>query len=647
MEKTTDFINAKAVQLGKLVLRMTTRAESGHPSSALSLVHIVTTLMYKVMRYDPADPWNPANDKLVISEGHAVPIIYAAYADLKGAYGYSPQQKKLLTIDDLDTLRQITSPLDGHPNPSTGFPFFRCATGSLGQGLSCACGDALGARMDGISKKIYAIIGDGESREGQIWEALDFLIDNSLFNVIPIFNCNGLGQSGPVSKQQNPERLKSKLEAFGFSVQDIDGHNAAQVLQSLQNASAADAPQSIVAHTVKGWGIDELKATNTHGKPLKEDKLFNAYLELDKKAEGTQSGLDGKLESPPKPPVSEIPRMLPGRIQDPDFEQLLKGDSALSKLQKGLLSTRRAFGLALKSLAQVDERIVALDADVKNSTFSEYVAREFPERFIECKIAEQNMMSVAAGIASSGRIPFVSSFAKFLVRGYDQLELAIIAGANLKLVGSHAGINIGADGPSQMGMSDIAFMRAYASAKDKLTGKPLVTVFNPSCAVAAYKCVQLMADLPNVCYLRTMRGDLPLLYQPSEHFEPGGFKLLREGTDLAIVTSGYMVHVCLKLASRLAEKGIKASVIDCYTLPVNPQPFRETVANCRSIITVEDNLGNGLGSEIATILLSDGAMGIPLRQYFVKRLPKSGLTAEDVLTYSGLDLSDEWNLSPR
>lgn len=639
---TSAFIRSKAVQLGKLAVKMTTSVSSGHPSSALSISHIVTALMYRIMRFDPQDPWNRGNDRLVLSEGHAVPIVYAAYADLKGVYGYSPEEKLQLSLDDLGTFRQIDSPLDGHPNPSVGFPFFECATGSLGQGLSCACGSALAARMDGIDNNYYVIIGDGESREGQIWEACDFLIDYHLSNVIPIFNCNGLGQSGAVSSQQSDEKLALKLEAFGFRVLTIDGHDPDQILESVETAKNGANPHAIIARTKKGWGVKELHQTNSHGKPLKEENLPDAYSDLDKYA-GYHQNYSEEM-TPSKPPVVEIPRTLPGKTGDPEFSEMLRGTSAESKLKKNLLSTRRAYGLALRDLARIDERTVALDGDVKNSTFSQYMADEFPDRFFESRIAEQNMISVAAGLSSSGRIPFVSTFAKFIVRGYDQFELAIVSGANIKLVGSHSGVNIGPDGPSQMGMSDLAFMRAYSCAKEKRSGRPLVTIFNPSCAVAAYKCVQLMADIPGACYMRTIRGDTPILYKPSEAFKPGGIKVLREGKDLALVTGGYMVHICLKLASRLAEKGIEATVVDCYSFPVDATELKDAVSDCRNIATVEDNLGNGLGSEVASVMLSDSPSGRPLRQYFVKRLPKSGLTADDILEYTGLDLKSEWDI---
>ena len=631
-------IARKAVALSKLVLRMTTHAGSGHPSSSLSLVHLVTALMYRIMKYDPQDPWNPSNDRLVLSEGHAVPIIYAAYADLQGAYGTNFQQKQTLTIEDLDSLRQINSPLDGHPNPSTGFAFFDCATGSLGQGLSCGCGLALAARLNNIQKHIYVIIGDSESSEGQIWEACDFLINNNLFEVTPIFNCNGLGQTGPVSPQQSIEKICEKLKAFGFRIQLIDGHDPTSVLRCLHRASKAVQPCAVVAKTVKGWGISELQSGNSHGKPLKAHKLGEAITQLDTALNGLSTVTQNHRMRPPRPPHVDVPHKNQGKLSDPDFHSLLINDPYLETFKKGLMSTRRAFGLALREIARVDDRILGLDGEVSNSTFTNYLAEAFPEKFIQCYIAEQNMISMSSGLSAGGFIPFVSSFAKFLVRGYDQLELALISGANIKLCGSHSGVNIAADGPSQMGLSDMGFMRTLSTAKNR-NDEPLVTIFNPCCAVSAYKCIQLMADYNGVCYLRTIRQDLPLIYSPEEPFETGGAKLLCEGKDVAVMASGYMVHACRKVIEELSEAGVSASLYDCYSIPINPQIITEAAVNNKGkIVTVEDNYGNGLGSEITSIISADPAINAVVKQLYARRLPKSGITAEDVLDFVGMGI---------
>jgi len=588
------------------------------------------------MRFDTQDPWNPFNDRLIMSEGHAVPVVYAAYADLQGTYGESPEQKKVLTSLDLDSLRQIDSPLDGHPKPSAGFPFFDCATGSLGQGLSCACGLALGAKLLKIDKKVYVIIGDGESREGQIWEACDFLIDYNLHDVIPIFNCNGLGQTKSVSVQQSAAKLADKLNAYGFSLQIIDGHNPDEILTSLRIATNSNHPYAIIAKTVKGWGVSNLQGDGSHGKAVKSELLNASLEELDSKLPKTTT--NAHRLHPPKPQKKEISLQIHTgqKLSNPDFSALLKNDPYIDVFTKGKLSTRRAYGLALKELARLDQRIIALDGDVSNSTYSNYLANSFPDRFIECFIAEQNMISVACGLSAAGFIPFVSTFAKFLVRGYDQLELATLSKANIKLCGSHAGASVAADGPSQMGLTDMGYMRTLSTVKNSFD-RPLVTIFNPSCAIAAYMCVQLMVELPGICYMRTMREDLPILYGTNEKFEAGGAKILRNGSDIAIMASGYMVHPCIKIANELSDAGISATLIDCYSLPLNHSLIIEAaVQNGGKIVTVEDNYGNGLGSEISSIINSDPAVKSVVKQLFVRRIPKSGITAEDVLDFAGI-----------
>jgi len=634
-------LQRKAVELGKHVVKMTTRAGSGHPSSGLSLAHIVTVLMYETMRYDPQDPWNPANDRLVLSEGHAVPIIYAAYADLNGAVGKDPENKQILTVDDLDNLRQIDSPLDGHPNPPVGFPFFDNATGSLGQGLSCACGLALAARLRKIDKRIYTLIGDGESREGQIWEACDFIIDYNLHEVIPIFNCNGQGQSDYVSHQQSYERLAEKLKAYGFAVEVIDGHNPEAIQNALNSAIAAENPHAIVARTVKGWGVQEFQRSNYHGKPLKESQLDEAMADLDAilKESGTADMENPKL-NPPEPTETAPAQTKPDTLGNPDFESMLEGDKYLETFKKGKMSTRRAYGLAVRELGKRDSRVVGLDGDVKNSTFADYFFKVCPDRFFECRIAEQHMVSVAAGLAAGGMLPFASTFAKFFARAYDQIELAMLSGVNINLTGSHSGANIGPDGPSQMGLLDVAYFRSFTTVK-RADGHPLMVYFNPACAVAAYKCVQLMAQHPGACYMRTLRADLPILYPPTEKFEIGGAKILRQGRDVAIMASGYMVHTCLKIVDQLAADGINASLIDCYSMPMKPQIVAEVAENnSGKIITIEDNYGNGLGSEIASIAAADPAIKAVVKQLFITRVPKSGVSADDIFEYVGIAEKD-------
>lgn len=637
-------MHEKAVELCKQVLLMTTISGSGNPSSSLSLAHIITVLMYEIMQYAPQNPWNPANDRLILSEGHAVPIVYAAYADLGGVYGIDSEHPSKLTIEDLKTLRQICSPLDGHPNPQSGFPFFDCATGSLGQGLSCAIGLILSARLQNIKKHVYVIIGDGEGREGQVWEACDYIIDNNLYEIIPVFNCNGRSQTGPVTLQQSPRKYADKLQAFGFQTFTIDGHDPDVLVKIFKKAIQTKVPTAIIAQTVKGWGVPKLQDPRHNVKSMKESDLTDAFTTLDAtiphcSVSSSDTGSIAKVVLHPAPaPDYQINKREShsNLIPEPDFEKILHNDPYLETFRKGIMSTRRAFGLALREGGFFNPSIVCLDADVSNSTFSNYFAAAFPDRFFQCGIAEQNMMSMATGLSKTGFIPFVSTFAKFMVRAFDQLELALIAGANIKLCGSHAGVNTGADGPCQMGTSDLSYMCALSTVKDS-NGERLMTIFNPSCAIAAFKCVHLMTTLPHSCYLRTIRQDLPILYTPEETFEPGDAKLVIEGKDLAMMASGYMVHACKKVIEELHEAGIHVSLYDCYTLPIKPQVVYAAAENNNGkIITVEDNYGNGLGAQIASIAALNEYSNIIVKQLFVKRIPKSGITAEDVLDFVGL-----------
>lgn len=624
-------VHRKAAELGKLVVRMTTSASAGHPSSALSLAHVVTHLMYREMRHDPARPALPHGDRLVLSEGHAVPIVYAAYADLGGAVRGNGSLRPL-TLPDLDGLRARHSVLDGHPNPAEGFPFFDAATGSLGQGLSVAAGLAAAARLDGTGRRVFALIGDGESREGQIWEAADFIVDHKLANVFAVFNCNGQGQAGDVSPQQHAARLVEKLRAFGWCVKEIDGHDPDAIADALATPDPAR-PLAIVARTVKGWGVEALRAGNWHGKPLPESELPAACESLDRAVAALGPAVLPPPAAPPESPVP--PRPDPRAARWPAFAEIMERAGLGAALQKRLLSTRRAYGAALRAAGELLPQVVCLDGDVSNSTFTDMFANAHPSRFFECKIAEQNMVSVAAGLAAAGYIPFVNSFAKFIARGLDQVELANISRANLKIVGSHSGITPCSDGPSQMGLLDVAFFRAFTTVRADDRAAPLCWCFQPADAVAAAACTRLMIELPGMCYMRTHRPDVPLLYAADAAFEPGGFTLLRPGDDLALVTAGYMVHVALEAAELLRRQNIRAAVIDAYSLPLSPARLADALRSCgRRTLTLEDNYGGGLGAAVCEVAAANG--GIRVAVSHCDRIPKSTREPAEELDYCGL-----------
>jgi transketolase len=638
-------IHAKAVELAKLSYEMTAAAGSGHPTTAASLAHLVTVLMYQHMRYEPANPGHPSSDRLVLSEGHAVPIIYAAAADLGIAIGKDKDSLRPMTREDAMTLRAMNSPIDGHPNPVEGFPFFDTATGSLGQGLSHAAGLAAAARLDGLDKRIFCIIGDGESREGQIWEAADFIIDHNLSAVCPIFNCNVYAQSDKVAKGQTAEALAKKLTAFGFNVLTIDGHHPTAIAEALSKHAQAQfdpqvPPVAIVAKTQKGWGSPSQQGHGHHGKPAEGADLVKALEELD--ATGRQLGaiadtpLRIGLMSPNKPKPAEVgtPMTFTDACKTFGWDKLIAGGSC---------ATRRAYGVALRALGLANSSVVALDADVKNSTHAEdfYKDDRLASRFFECRIAEQNMFSVAAGLSAGNKVPFCSTFAKFVCRGYDQIEMAVNSGANFKVVGSHCGITLAADGPSQMSLPDIAWFRSFATALNQ-KGKPAFYVLNPSDAFQAYALTMAMANYDGPVYMRTMRPATEFLYGDNDKFEIGGpgFEVLTQGRDLLIVATGYMVHEANKALDALDGQGIDATLVDLYQLPFDEDALLDLAnQNNGKVLTLEDNYGASFGSAVADAVGASGD-GFNVKQLHVTRIPKSGRTPDELLAYCGLSSKD-------
>ncbi|MDP1663230.1 MAG: transketolase [Phycisphaerales bacterium] len=638
-------VHAQAIELDRLSLDMCAAAGSGHPSTAMSLGHIITVLMFSSMRWSPDYPDYPTSDRLVLSEGHAVPIVYAACAKLGVKIGKDPENRRSMTVADAMKLREANSEIDGHPNPMEGFPFFDAATGSLGQGLSVAAGLANAARLDGIDKRIYCIIGDGESREGQIAEALDYIQDHKLSNVLTIFNCNEYGQADRVSKQQTPAVIAAKLEAYGYKVVSIDGHNPKEIKAAFDQfakiSGDPDAqPMAVVAKTVKGWGTTVMSGAGWHGKPATGETLKKAIAELDQKRVEMTTSLVNSDSFEIQPPSEAKPSEVPG-IDIVPLSEIAKKFDMVSALQTGKMATRRAYGIALRALGHQTDRVVVLDADVSNSTFADLFKKDaaLTNRFFECKIAEQNMYSVAAGLSAGGKVPFCSTFAKFVTRGYDQIEMAINSGANLKIVGSHAGITLAADGPSQMSLPDVSWFRSFTTMKDH-RGNPGCYLLQPADAYAAYALTHVMAEYEGVCYMRTLRNETEFLYSDSTLFNLGGFEVLSEGRDILICAAGAMVHEANKALDLLDKAGISATLVDLYSLPFDTDKLLDIAnANNGMIITIEDNYGGGLGSCVADALTASGD-AFTLRQMYVKRIPKSAKTPEEVLSMCGLTAAD-------
>ncbi len=636
-------VHAQAIELDRLSLDMTSAAGSGHPTTCMSIGHIVTVLMFHTMRWSPEYPDYPTSDRFVLSEGHAVPIVYAAAAKLGVMYGKDPEKRRKLAVDDLKNLRAASSELDGHPNPMEGFPFFDAATGSLGQGLSVAAGLGEAAYLDKMDRKIYCLIGDGESREGQISEALDQIIDRKLTNVLPIFNCNEYGQSDRVSGQQSAETIAAKLLAYGYDVKTIDGHNPNQIKATFDAFAAlarTKKPMAIVAKTVKGWGAESVQGNGWHGKPPVGDQLKRAMAELDQRRLELTSSLTQADSFEIQPPAEYVaPDFVSAEL--PPLAQVMKQMDMEAVLQSGTLATRRAYGIALRALCKTNPNVVVLDADVSNSTFADMVRKDatIADRFIECKIAEQNMYSMGVGLSAGGKIPFISTFAKFVTRGYDQIEMAINSGANLKIVGSHAGITLASDGPSQMSLPDVAWFRAFSSMKDH-RGNPGCYVLQPSDAYAAYHLAEVMAEYQGCCYMRTLRAETEFIYNDDVVFNLGGFEVLAEGRDVVICAAGYMVHEANKAVELLDKAGVSASLVDLYSLPFDSDGLLDIIqTNNGKVLTVEDNYGGGIGSAVADALAETGD-GFQLKQMFVRKIPKSGRTPNDLLAMCGLTAED-------
>jgi len=577
----------------------TTAAGSGHPTSCCSAADVVAALFFGHMRYDAKNPHYHNNDRFILSKGHAAPLLYAAWAETG-----------LFPVDDLLKLRTFGSDLEGHPTPR--LPFVDVATGSLGQGLSVGAGMALAARLDQLDYNTYVLLGDGEIAEGSVWEAASLAGIYKLNNLIAIVDANRLGQSQATAFGHDIGVYRKRFEAFGWRVEDIDGHDLEEISEVLGGVGLNDQPLAIIAKTYKGAGVSFLQDKDGwHGKPLNQEEAARAIAELQP---SSKSGIGVAIPTPNALPA-------PNNAAPAGYPPLgyKIGDS---------VATREAYGNALVRIGEVDQRVVAMDGDTKNSTYSEKFFKKFPARFTECYIAEQNMVGVATGFGARGKVPFASTFAVFFTRAADQIRVAGISQANLKLAGSHVGVSIGEDGPSQMGLEDLAMMRAIAGS----------IVLYPSDAVAAEKLVDQMALTRGICYLRTSRPKTPVIYNNDEAFPIGGAKVLRQnaGDKVTVVAAGVTLFEALKAADTLKNEGIGITVIDAYSIkPLGRDVILAAATKTNhTVITVEDHYTEGgLGDAVAGELSVDG---IKVHKLAVKTLPRSG-KPEELLAHFGID----------
>ena len=592
-------LQAVANRLRAHSIRSTFASASGHPTTCLSAADLVTALFFGVMRFDPKAPQDPRSDRFVLSKGHAAPLLYAAWAEA-GAF----------PVEDLMNLRKIDSDLEGHPTPR--LPFVDVATGSLGQGLSAGAGMAVNAKyLDKIDSRVYVLLGDGEVAEGAVWEAAAFASYYKLDNLCAMVDVNRLGQSQATMYGHDLDVLVRRFKAFGWHTIGIDGHDFSEVLGAYREAAeTADRPTAIVARTLKGKGVSFLEDKDgLHGKPLgSEEEVARALEEL---------GLDDSVCLSVAPiQGGAVPSPAVGTLGPPDYEL---GQE---------VATREAYGKALARLGAVDPRVVAVDGDTKNSTFSETFMKAFPDRFYECFIAEQNMVGVGVGLGTRGKIPFASTFAAFLTRAYDHIRMAAISRANLKLVGSHAGVSIGEDGPSQMALEDLAMMRAI----------PDCVVLYPSDAVSSEACVKLVAETPGMCFIRTSRPKTPVIYANDEPFAVGKCKVVRSSSKdrATVVGAGVTLFEALKAHDMLAKAGIAVRVVDLFSVkPIDAEGIRQAAGETGGkVVTAEDHYAEGgIGEAVQSALAGTGAY---VRILAVDGVARSG-KSEELLAMFGID----------
>lgn len=586
-------ISQKANIVRALSIISTTEAGSGHPTSCMSAADLTTLLFDKYFRYDIKNPKYENNDRFLISKGHVAPLYYTLFS-LSGAIS----REKLLT------LRKFDSVLEGHPTPL--WEYADAATGSLGQGLSIGAGIALHAKRNSLSHKTIVLLGDGELAEGQVWEACNFAAQEKLNNLIAIADINGLGQTGRTMFFHDMDAYHNRFKSFGWETVVVDGHNFEQIDKALKLSYENDSekPIAVIAKTHKGKGVDSLdEAENFHGKPVPEEDLEKALQEL------------GVAKDVVKDSKTLFDVKIPDQVETKNADQT-KEDSLTYKVGEEH-ATREVFGEALVALGKSNSSVYAIDGDVGNSTYTLPFKDSHPDRFVQGYIAEQNMVSVGVGLSSMGMTPYVASFGAFLSRAYDQVRMAAISRANIKLVGSHAGVSIGEDGPSQMALEDIAFF----------TSIPSTVVLHPSDANSTAKLTFKLSQHKGISYLRTLRPKTPVLYDSNEEFSIGGSKTLisSKDSDLVVIAAGITVHEALAAAKELKKEGINICLIDAYSVkPLDKDSIVKAVNESKSkkIITVEDHFFHGgLGDMVAQAV---SEQRIPVKKLAVKRISHSG-----------------------
>lgn len=602
----TQLLSRKAAALRIDSVRATTAAGSGHPTSCASAAEIVSTLFFGVMRFDPGNPQAEQNDVFILSKGQAAPLLYAAWAEA-GAF---PRER-------LWTLRKFGSDLEGHPTPR--LPFVPVATGSHGLGLSAAAGLAIDARnFEQTGQRIYVLLGDGEAAEGSVWEAAAWAAHHQLDNLCVTVDVNGLGQSQPTMLRHNMEAHVARWSAFGWNVAVVDGHSPSQLLGAYRSAlRTRGRPTVVLARTIKGKGLPGIEGDeHWHGRALDPNRSEKVIAEL------TRLMGDSLVEWEPSIRIegrgAELPHNPAMRIEEfpPSYQPRID-----------VVSTCEAFGSALTALGARNESIIVMDGDVKNWTCTGEFEKVAPQRFLQGYMAEQNMVGVAMGLAARRKVPFVATFACFLTRAFDFLRMAAISGLNVKIAGTHAGVSIGEDGPSQMGLEDLAMLCA----------EPGFTILYPSDANSAWRATLLMAAHRGPCYLRLGRPAVPVLYPDSETFAIGQCKVLRKSdADRAlIVAAGVTVFEALAAYDQLKQEGIAIRVIDLFS--IRPIDAAELKASARAaggiVITVEDHYSHGgLGDAVLSALAQER---LSIRKLAVTEVSRSG-SSRELLAEAGI-----------